>query len=608
MEQLKQNPVVKKLLFIAAMLCFGKALAQPAFVGSSPQSFIICENSGAYDFSSLMSVTDTTTSEALTWAVSAVPSHGTLGGFPHTATSTGSTVTIGSGLTYTPYPGTSGSDLFKIAVTNGADTAYMTIDVTVNPLPVISPISGPSNVCIGSITSLSDATTGGTWSETNGNATIGTTGNITGITPGTDTIIYSIAAACTGYDSLVVSVLPWTAAGAITGPSMVCEGATITLIDATAGGNWSASNINATAGSLSGVVTGVTPGTDTITYIAAGTCQTATFSITIGALPIAGTITGAAALCPGSSITLTDTIPGGTWSARNAHATVDTTGLVTGVTAGRDTILYSVSNICGVTHAAKIITVNPVPHVDAITGIDSVCTGSTVALTDAVHGGRWYSSNTLCATVGSTGIVNGVVYGSSDISYVVSNACGSDTASVTVKVQLSALPIFGNTTLCQGTEDTLIDIILGGIWTSSNYLVAPVLPVLVGLVYGLTPGTATITYTLTNSCGTTTATVDVTVMSTAECTAGVATTQEANAAQLEIFPNPNNGSFTLNLVSPNDEPVSVRVTNIIGQQVYTFSTTTNKQEEIKLDSAPGIYFVSASTAGGKYMAKVNVVR
>ena len=47
-----------------------------------------------------------------------------------------------------------------ISYTSGGAVATLTL--TVNPLP--APISGPSNVCLGSTITLTDATPGGVWS------------------------------------------------------------------------------------------------------------------------------------------------------------------------------------------------------------------------------------------------------------------------------------------------------------------------------------------------------------------------------------------------------------------------------------------------------------
>ena len=76
-----------------------------------------------------------------------------------------------------------------------------------------------------------------------------------------------------------------------------------------------------------------------------------------------GTISGSGPVYVGSTLTLTETVTGGTWiSSDPAIATVNpTTGLVTGVSPGTDTITYSVSAPCGGASAFTIVTINPLP-------------------------------------------------------------------------------------------------------------------------------------------------------------------------------------------------------------------------------------------------------
>src|ERR1019366_8954106 len=95
----------------------------------------------------------------------------------------------------------------------------------------------------------------------------------------------------------------------------VCAGATLALSDATPGGIWSASNSHAAINSTSGLVTGIAPGLDTISYTLGGGCAAVTV-VTINPAPI---ISGVASVCVGATTTLFPTPPGGTWSASNGR-------------------------------------------------------------------------------------------------------------------------------------------------------------------------------------------------------------------------------------------------------------------------------------------------
>lgn len=79
-----------------------------------------------------------------------------------------------------------------------------------------------------------------------------------------------------------------------------------------------------------------------------------------------------------------------------------------------------------------------------------------------------------------------------------------------------------------------------------------------------------------------------------------------NGAELTVIPNPNNGRFTMKLTSDINEPVHVVITNLTGQKVQEFNTTTNTETEVEMSQAAGIYMLSASTSGGLQIAKIIV--
>ena len=143
-----------------------------------------------------------------------------------------------------------------------------------------------------------------------------------------------------------------------------------------------------------------------------------------------------------------------------------------------------------------------------ITGNANVCMGSTTTLTDAQTGGAWSSGNSAVATVGPTGIVTGVTAGTATISYV--TGISNTTIVVTVNTLLSAGSITGPNSVYTGYFVTLNDSTTGGIWSSSNTVVAVVNGS--GVVTGVATGTAAITYTMTNSCGSAYAYTNMTVI------------------------------------------------------------------------------------------------
>lgn len=57
-----------------------------------------------------------------------------------------------------------------------------------------------------------------------------------------------------------------------------------------------------------------------------------------------------------------------------------------------------------------------------------------------------------------------------------------------------------------------------------------------------------------------------------------------NAGSVNIFPNPNNGEFNFNLVSDNEEPANVVITNVLGEKVKELTVSTNKAHHMIFDA------------------------
>ena len=92
------------------------------------------------------------------------------------------------------------------------------------------------------------------------------------------------------------------------------------------------------------------------------------------------------------------------------------------------------------------VTVNPLPNAGTISGIDSVCPGYTVTLSETVSGGIWSTSHNTISIANSSGIVTGIAPGHDTIIYTVVNACGVASAIFPFKVRsASVCPVGVNT-------------------------------------------------------------------------------------------------------------------------------------------------------------------
>jgi hypothetical protein len=140
-------------------------------------------------------------------------------------------------------------------------------------------ITGDSILCKGGTMALDAVPAGGTWSSSNVVvAKVGSvTGVVTGIDPGVAVITYT-ASGVFATRTVTVILTP----SHIVGPSDLCLWPTA-LSDATPGGLWSSSNPGvATIGSGTGIVTGVSLGTVTITYAISASCfATATDTVIV---------------------------------------------------------------------------------------------------------------------------------------------------------------------------------------------------------------------------------------------------------------------------------------------------------------------------------------
>ena len=365
-----------------------------------------------------------------------------------TINSAGVVSTIGTGI-----------DTIYYIFTNscGSDTAAHVI--TIFPVLSAGAITGLPMVCPGYTTSLFATVAGGTWSVTNAHATISSTGAVTGVTTGQDTIHYTVSNACnTDVASFVITVgiSSLHDAGVIVGPPTICAGTAISLSDTATGGYWLSLNNGIATVDTSGVVTGLTGGIDTIYYVVTSGCNPDTARHIITVIPVlnAGTISGPAAICSGLPVTLSTTGSGGVWSSSdNAIATVDTSGVVTTLTPGTVVLSYIAANACGTDTATHSLVVSPLPFADTITGALLLCIGAPATLTDTASGGTWTSSAPFVATVSASGVVTGLATGGANISYSVTNSCGTDIAVHHVSV--NPFPTLSSSltppSICSGT-------------------------------------------------------------------------------------------------------------------------------------------------------------
>ena len=298
--------------------------------------------------------------------------------------------------------------------------------------------------------------------------------------------------------------------------------------------SWSSNRSTVATVSSDGLVTAVASGTATITATSEGRSGSAT--INVSARPASavivspGQVTLFAAQTVQLSALVTDdrgqVLTGQTVSfstSNSAVATVSTSGLVTGVSAGSATITATSDAAVGT--AVVTIVPDPVAAVDITPASSSIIAGNTVQLTATpmnVSGqpltGRtifWSSGTPALASVSSSGMVTGLAAGNAVIIATVDGKQGSATvivrvvpvATVTVNPPTAAITVGQTVTLTATTTDASGNPLSGRIvgWSSSDNTIASVSAS--GVVTALAPGAATITASSEGQSGTAIVTV-----------------------------------------------------------------------------------------------------
>ncbi len=332
----------------------------------------------------------------------------------------------------------------------------------------------------------------------------------------------------------------------ITGTASVCTGSTVTLSDATTGGAWSSSTTTTATVGTGGIVTGVAAGVATISYTSGG--STATFSITVNAVPMLSSSLTPPAICDSSVFNYNPS--GSTIGSEFDWFRVSVTGIY-GSTTGNGTgnpyeILFNTTDDpISVTYIYIIyyngclneenvsVIVNPIPVLSSALTLPGICDSTgmiTYTPTSSTPGAvfEWdrpavfgITPTTSFSTVGSGGIAERL------------------------------------------TDD-------------AHH------PITVTYFYRLGIGSCTNLYTQA---------VNVTI----DSCAFLATPTIANLATIEITPNPTTGPITINKLQPNDE---IEIYSLLGKKVFTHKQLSGSSATIDLINEPGgVYFARINSAG-----------
>ena len=336
---------------------------------------------------------------------------------------------------------------------------------------------------------------------------------------------------------------------------------TFTISDNAAGdiGNFAGLTISfGTNGTFNPSIAGV--GSHTIDYAfsnCAGCSSASSQTITVSAPPATPTISGTASFCTGGSTTLTSSsLTGNVWSPGGA-----TTQARTVTSAGDYSVTVTNGSGCSATSATTTVTVNSLPATPTISGTASFCTGGSTTLTSSSLTGNVWSPGG--ATTQALPVTSG-----GDYSVTVTNGSGCSATSATTTVTVNPLPATptitpsGATTFCDPGSVTLTSS------SASSYAWSPGGATTQAITADAT-GSYTVTVTDGNGC--VSAASAATGVTEENCT-GIDNASAING--LNIFPNPASESLNIEFTSNEVTCLEVRMTNTMGQLVYSDVKTT----------------------------------
>jgi uncharacterized protein YjdB len=365
-----------------------------------------------------------------------------------------------------------GGGTATITATSEAKTGTSTVTVVAVPVGTVTLAPSTSNVIIGQTTTLTPTVKDQngtvvlsrvvTWtSSNNAIATVSSAGVVTGVALGGPVTITATSEGKSGTASVTVIVAPVGSVTVSPPTPTIVVAATTTLtalvkdVNGTVVTNrvvtWSSGSPLVASVTSAGVVTGLLPGTATITATSEGVQGSAVVTVTLAPVATITISPTTASVASGSTTPFTATLKDAngnvltgrvvTWaSSAPTIATVSATGVATGLLVGSTNITATSE---GKTSPASTLTVTPGPvaTVHVTPAAPSIAVNATVQLTataadaqgNTIGGAAftWQTSSNTVATVSSGGLVTGKKAGTATITATTGTKSGTSSITVT---------------------------------------------------------------------------------------------------------------------------------------------------------------------------------
>jgi hypothetical protein len=206
-----------------------------------------------------------------------------------------------------------------------------------------------------------------------------------------------------------------------------------------------------------------------------GTCKPyQEVRVTVNPMPVIAAITGTNTICVGNTASLSNATNGGVWStSNNSIATINGSGLVTGVSAGNATITYTVTNSFGCTtistYLVTVVSAASNPIITA-SGATTACLGTGLTLSSSTSATyQWYKDGVAIVGANSQTFVPTVSGTYTMVIVAGGGACNSISNAISVTINYAATPSIapaGDTVvICTKVNEKLCP----ATWGYSNY-------------------------------------------------------------------------------------------------------------------------------------------